>query len=104
MLKILVSCVNGAGTSMMMFMSVQNAVNSMNVKADIHHCAISEGVTIAPKFDVVFCPACFVNMYKDAAEAGVHILGLRNVLSEKEVREKLAALDLLGKDGSHKSP
>lgn len=90
MAKILVACANGAGTSLMMKMSVQKAAKALDLPVDnIHHCALSEGVSSARQFDIVFAPLNFVNMYKDAQAAGVIVIGLRNVLSEKEVKEKL---------------
>lgn len=90
MAKILVACANGAGTSLMMKMSVQKAVNELNIPVEkIHHCALSEGVSSARQFDIVFAPLNFVDMYKDAQKAGVMVIGLRNVLSDKEVKEKL---------------
>ena len=96
MLKILVSCANGAGTSLMMKMSVEKATKALNLAvSDIHHCALSEGVSSAMQYDVVFCPLNFVDMYKNAAALGVTVLGLRNVLSQAEVEEKLKASGLV---------
>ena len=43
-MKVLVSCANGAGTSLMMKMKVQQALKDLNVNVEkIHHCSISEG-------------------------------------------------------------
>lgn len=36
-------------------------------------------------------------MYKDAQAAGVIVIGLRNVLSDKEVKEKLIESGAVGK-------
>lgn len=90
MAKILVACANGAGTSLMMKMSVERATQRLGIPvSDIHHCSLSEGVSSARQYDIVFAPLNFVNMYDDAAKAGVLVIGLRNVLSDKEVEEKL---------------
>lgn len=90
MAKILVACANGAGTSLMMKMSVLKAVKELKIPVEkIHHCALSEGVSSAKQYDIVFASLNFVDMYKDAKKAGVMIIGLRNVLSDKEVKEKL---------------
>lgn len=98
MLKLLVSCANGAGTSLMMKMSVEKAAKALNLAvSEIHHCALSEGVSSATQYDVVFCPLNFVDMYKNAAAKGVTVLGLRNVLSQAEVEEKLKASGLVEK-------
>ncbi|SBV92381.1 Phosphotransferase system lactose/cellobiose-specific IIB subunit [uncultured Eubacteriales bacterium] len=98
MLKLLVSCANGAGTSLMMKMTVENATKALNLAvSEIHHCALSEGVSSATQYDVVFCPLNFVDMYKNATAKGVTVLGLRNVLSQAEVEEKLKASGLVEK-------
>lgn len=98
MLKLLVSCANGAGTSLMMKMTVEKVTKALNLAvSEIHHCALSEGVSSAIQYDVVFCPLNFVDMYKNAAAKGVTVLGLRNVLSQAEVEEKLKASGLVEK-------
>ena len=90
MARILVACANGAGTSLMMKMSVQKATKALGIPVeDIHHCALSEGISCARQYDIVFASQNFVNMYKDAIKAGVMVIGLRNVLSQKEVEDKL---------------
>lgn len=46
MAKILVACANGAGTSLMMKMSVEKATKRLGLEVEnIHHCSISEGVS-----------------------------------------------------------
>ncbi len=98
MAKILVACANGAGTSLMMKMSVQRACDRLGMRVDnIHHCSLSEGVSSARQFDIVFAPLNFVDMYQSAADAGVMVIGLRNVLSDQEVEEKLRANNALEK-------
>lgn len=61
-MRILVSCANGSGTSLMMMRSVEKAMKELGVPiTKIHHCAISEGKSSASQYDVVFTP---VNFYK----------------------------------------
>lgn len=96
MLRILVSCANGAGTSLMMKMRVEKAVKDLNIPVtNIHHCSLSEGKSSATSYDVVFCPLNFVDMFKDAAAKGVKIIGMKNVLSDAEAKEKLIASGIL---------
>lgn len=98
MAKILVACANGAGTSLMMKMSVEKATKRLGLKVEnIHHCSISEGVSSARQYDIVFAPMNFVDMYKDAQSAGVMVIGLRNVLSDKEVEQRLVENNALEK-------
>ncbi|MDR1899812.1 MAG: PTS sugar transporter subunit IIB [Treponema sp.] len=89
-LKILVACTNGAGTSLMMKMSVEKATKELNIPVErIHHCAMAEGKSSASQYDIAFVPLNFVEMFKSAQEQGTTVIGLRNVLSADEVQEKL---------------
>jgi PTS system ascorbate-specific IIB component len=97
-LKILVACANGAGTSLMMKMSVEKAVIELALPLEkIHHCALAEGKSSAGQYDIVFVPLNFVDMFKSAGEQGTVIIGLRNVLSTDEVKEKLGQTDFVEK-------
>jgi PTS system ascorbate-specific IIB component len=90
--KILVACANGAGTSLMMKMSVEKAVKALNIPVEkIHHCALAEGKSSASQYDIAFVPLNFVSMFENAQKQGTTVIGLRNVLSSDEVQEKLKA-------------
>lgn len=90
--KILVACANGAGTSLMMKMTAERVTKKLGMDvAEIHHCALSEGVSSARQYDVVFSPANFKSMYDEAEKSGVTVIGLRNVLSDKEMEESLVS-------------
>ena len=92
MVKILVACANGAGTSLMMKMRVEKATKDLGIQVQtFHHCSLSEGKSAATQYDVVFCPLNFVSMFDDAAKKGVKICGMKNVLSDKEAKELLTA-------------
>ena len=88
-MRILVSCANGSGTSLMMMRSVEKAMKELGVPiTKIHHCAISEG-----KYDVVFTPVNFLQMFQQAEKRGVTVIGIKNVMSAKEIQEKYMASD-----------
>lgn len=94
-MKILVSCANGAGTSLMMKMKVQQAFKDLGIKVDeIKHCSISEGKTQARNYDAVFCSQNFSNMFESAEKAGTKIIGMKNILSVDEAKEKIQAAGL----------
>ncbi len=66
-MRILVSCANGSGTSLMMMRSVEKAMKELNVPiTKIHHCAISEGKSSAGQYDVVLRQSIFLNMFTQA--------------------------------------
>ena len=97
-LKIIVACTNGAGTSLMMKMSVEKATKELGIPVEkIHHCAMAEGKSSASQYDIAFVPLNFINMFKDAQQSGTTVIGLRNVLSAEEVKEKLKATEFVPK-------
>ena len=79
-MSFLVCCANGAGSSLMMKMTMQKALDKVGIKpGKIHHCALSEGKTAATQYDVVFCAQNFANMFKDAEKKGtIVIVGAQN--------------------------
>lgn len=94
--SILVCCANGAGSSLMMKMTLEKVLAKGGVKASrIHHCALSEGKSAAMNFDIVFCAQNFANMFKDAEKKGTVVVGLKNIMSPKEIEEKMREKGLL---------
>lgn len=87
-LKLLVCCGNGAGTSMMIKLNVEKVTKKMGLGI---HCAVSEGKSAAGQYDIVLCSKNFVSMFADAEKRGTKIVGLKNVMSAKEIEEGLAA-------------
>ena len=91
-MSFLVCCANGAGSSLMMKMTMQKVLDKVGLKpGKVHHCALSEGKSAAAQFDVVFCAQNFVNMFKDAEKKGTKVIGLRNIMSQKEIEDKMRA-------------
>ena len=86
----LVCCANGAGTSLMMKMTMQKVLTKLGIKPGrIHHCAIAEGKSSAAQFDVVFTTVNFAGMMKAAEEKGTVVIGLKNVMSADEMEKGL---------------
>lgn len=74
----------------MMKMTMQKVLDKVGLKpGKVHHCALSEGKSAAAQFDVVFCAQNFVNMFKDAEKKGTKVIGLRNIMSQKEIEDKM---------------
>ncbi len=81
-MRILVSCANGSGTSLMMMRSVEKAMAELKIPIiKIHRCALSEGKSSASQYDVVFTPQNFLAMFKQAEKRGVLVIGIKNVMS-----------------------
>lgn len=86
----LVSCANGAGTSLMMKLTLDKVIKRNNIQATkVHHCALSEGKGQAKMYDITLCPLAFINEFKQAIDAGKIVIGLKNPISDKEMEEKL---------------
>ena len=86
----LVCCANGAGSSLMMKMTLDKVLKKLGVTpGKIHHCALSEGKSSATSYDVVFCGKNFMNMFEAAAAKGTVVLGLKNLLSVAEMEAAL---------------
>lgn len=86
----MVCCANGAGSSLMMKMTMQKVLKKLDIKpSKIHHCSLSEGKSAAAQYDVVFCARNFANMFKDAEAKGTHVLGLKNTMSVQEMEQAL---------------
>lgn len=97
-MRVLVSCANGSGTSLMMKKSVEKALKNLEFRiTTIHHCSISEGKSTAGQYDVVFTPMNFVSMFDSAVKKGVTVIGIKNVMSAKEVEERVNESDLAKK-------
>lgn len=89
-MSFMVCCANGAGSSLMMKMTLEKVLKKLNIKpGKIHHCALSEGKSAAPQYDVILCAQNFLNMFKDAEKKGRTVIGLRNIMSMQEMEDKL---------------
>ena len=94
--KFMVCCANGAGSSLMMKMTLQKVLTKLGVKpAQLHHCAISEGKSAAVNFDVVLCARNFVKTFEDAQKKGTVVLGLKNIMSPQEMEQAMKDAGLL---------
>lgn len=92
----LVCCANGAGSSLMMKMTMQKCLDKLGIKpGKIHHCAISEGKSSASQFDVVFCAKPFANTFAAVDRNKTAVLPLKNIMSVAEMEQALRDAGLL---------
>ncbi|MEE3419731.1 MAG: PTS sugar transporter subunit IIB [Lachnospiraceae bacterium] len=91
MASILCCCANGSGTSLMMAMTLEKVIKQQGYSkvSKTHHCSLSEGKNTSMSYDIVLCPQNFTNMFKAAEAKGVKVIGMKNVMSPKEMTEKL---------------
>jgi PTS system ascorbate-specific IIB component len=97
-LKIIAACGNGSGTSLMAAMAIEKACKELDIPlaAPVHHCGLAEAKSSINMYDIAFTPLNFVDMFKDVKHTVV--IGLRNVMSAAEVKEKLSQTDFVKKE------
>ena len=95
MLKVIAACGNGMGSSQMIKMKISKVFKKLGVDVQVDHTSVGAATSQAVNYDAVFVSANFVDQFKKAAEKGTKIIGLKNLLSEQEIEEKIieAGLD-----------
>ena len=87
MLKVLAACGNGMGSSMIIKMKIEKILKEMGKDCSVHHASVGEAKTQAKDFDVVIVSQMFAKDF--SVPANVKVIGLLNLLDEKEIRTKL---------------
>ncbi|MBR2067860.1 MAG: PTS sugar transporter subunit IIB [Solobacterium sp.] len=95
MLKVIAACGNGMGSSQIIKMKINKVFKKLGIDATIDHTSVGAATSMASNYDVVFVAQNFVGNFASAAEKGTKIVGLKNLLSEQEIEEKIieAGLD-----------
>lgn len=90
-MKVLAACGSGMGSSQIIKIKLANVFRKMDIPVEIHHCAVGEAKTLAKSYDIVFCSLALVDVFDGLTLPNTTIIGLQNLLSEKEITEKLTA-------------
>jgi len=90
MLKVLAACGNGMGSSLIIKMKIKKVLDDMGLECDVHHASVGQAKSDAKNFDLVIVSEMFVKEFSNAGNA--KIVGLRNLLSDEEIREKVSAV------------
>lgn len=94
MLKIVVACGSGMGSSQIIKMKVSKILKKMNVPAELHHTNIAEAKSTAESYAAIICPENLRDTFDAAEKKGVRIIALKNLLDEKEIEAKLVEADV----------
>lgn len=89
MLKVIAACGNGMGSSQIIKMKIEKVFKKLDIQVSIHHTSIGEAKTQASNYDVVFCSEALKGNFDNAAKNGTKVIGLKNLLSEQEIEEKI---------------
>ncbi len=95
MLKVIAACGNGMGSSQMIKMKISKVFKKLGVDVKVDHNSVGAAQNMASEYDAVFVSQNFVKQFANAAAHGTVIVGLKNLLSEQEIEEKIkeAGLD-----------
>lgn len=89
MLKVIAACGSGMGSSQIIKMKIQKVFKKLNMEASIHHTSIGAAKSEASSYDVVFCSEALKSNFARAEASGTIVIGLRNLLSEQEIEQKV---------------
>lgn len=89
MLKVLVACGNGMGTSMLIKTKATKVFKDLGIEANISHGTVGEASASANQYDVVIVPNNLLGQFSAFKNSSVKIIGMKNVLSEQEMKDKL---------------
>lgn len=91
MLKVIAACGSGMGSSQIIKMKINKVFKKLGIDVTVQHNSVGEAKGQASSFDVVFCSEVLKSNFKRAEESGTIIIGLKNILSEQEMEEKILA-------------
>lgn len=86
MLKIIAACGSGMGSSQIIKMKLDKVMKKLNLQADVYHTNVGDAKSQANNYDVVICSESLVGTFTGTKTV---VIGLKNLLSEKEMTEKI---------------
>lgn len=86
-MKILVLCGNGLGSSFMMELNVKKVLKELGKEAEVNHTDLTTSKTMSA--DIFVGAKDIMDNFK---REGAIIIGLENIVSVKELKEKLEAV------------
>ena len=91
MLRVIAACGSGMGSSQIIKMKISKVFKKLGIDVTVQHNSVGEAKGQASNFDVVFCSEVLKSNFKRAEDSGTIIIGLKNILSEQEMEEKIIA-------------
>lgn len=89
-MKVLVACGAGMGSSQIIKLKAEKVLKELGVDYNITHTSIEEARSMAKSYDLVIVNERFVN----TLPSGSKVVGLKNLLDEKELKDKLEAIGI----------
>ena len=94
MLKIIAACGSGMGSSQIIKMKLDKVLKKLGLQAEVYHTNVGDSKSQANNYDVVICSESLVGNFTGTK---AKIIGLKNLLSEAEMTEKLQAAGVADK-------
>ena len=94
MLKIIAACGSGMGSSQIIKMKLDKVLKKLGLQAEVYHTNVGDAKSQANNYDIVICSESLVGNF---AGTKAKIIGLKNLLSEAEMTEKLQAAGVADK-------
>jgi len=88
-LKVLAACGQGLGSCQIISMRLNTVFKKLGIDAKVTSSNVSMAKSTATSYDVLFCGQPLVSNFKTAESKGVVVIGLKNLVSEKEMEEKI---------------
>lgn len=87
--KILTCCGIGQGTCVLLSRNVKKVCEELGIQATVEPVQVSVGASQGKFYDMIFCNRNLVANFEDAAKQGCKIIGLKNIMSKVEIKEKM---------------
>ena len=94
MLKVMVACGNGMGSSMLIKNKVSAVLKKYNIEATIDHSSVGDAMSVAGNYDLLLCPISFESSF-ESFKNKIKLVSLQNLLSEEEITEKLKCANVI---------
>ncbi len=89
MLKVIAACGSGMGSSQIIKMKLEKVFKNLNIEASIYHTNVGDAKSQASNYDVVVCSESLIGTFQNTSAKNLIVIGLKNLLSEKEITEKV---------------
>lgn len=90
MLKVIAACGSGMGSSQIIKMKLEKVFKKLGIEATIYHTNVGDAKSQANNYDVVVCSEALISTFSSVKD-GIVVIGLKNLLSEAEITEKVSA-------------
>lgn len=88
MLRVLAACGNGMGSSQIIKMRIEQVLREMGLEFKVDHASVGEAKGQAKNYDLVLVAQQLVKEFTNVPEH-CHVVGLVNLLSAVEIKEKV---------------